>query len=113
MCYTCAFTRQQSLCGMYVKGGCTRAHVQLLLTDYTRLYRIRYMHARVLKGDCIEFTTATRAYSLSTQVHSQWSWLPACGYYAVVMNIVILTLTIMAIDPGTRTVRFLPLSLEI
>ena len=33
-------------------------------------------------------------------------------FYEVVMNIVILALTIMAIDSGTRTVRFLPLSLE-
>ena len=33
-------------------------------------------------------------------------------FYAVVMNIVISALTVMAIDPGTRTVRFIPLSLE-
>ena len=39
-------------------------HGMINLTDYTRLYRIRYTHARVLKGDCIEFATAARAYSL-------------------------------------------------
>ena len=48
-------------------------------------------------------------------VVSLWAWLPACGtvpyfvmasghdltFYTLVMNIVILALTIMAIDPGT------------